>query len=125
MATDPTSHEPAPTARGEQWSEKCTLWEPAHRYEVAVDTTNYPYPLAEMRGAWFVEDASPGRVRVGMDFRFRPRKGVWGRSFAAAMHAAFPPVLNQIMRGWRREIAVRSSAARVPPNQNEQSLNGR
>lgn len=107
--------------KGEQWGETCTLWEPGHRYEVAVETTDYPYPLTEMRGAWFVEDAGRERVRVGMDFRFRPREGIWGRSFAAAMHVAFPPVLDRIIRGWRREIEARSAAVSSVPGQTESS----
>jgi hypothetical protein len=95
---------------GEHWHETCTLWDDQHRYEVAVDTTNYPYPLTVMRGAWYVEPDEPGHVRVGMDFQFQPRRGVWGRTFAVAMHAAFPFILRRIIRGWRNEIASRSAS---------------
>jgi hypothetical protein len=94
---------------GEQWHETCTLWDDQHRYEVVVDTTNYPYPLAVMRGAWYVEPDEPGRVRVGMDFGFQPRRGIRGRTFAAAMHAAFPFILRRVITGWRHEIALRTT----------------
>ncbi len=100
--------------KGEQWHETCTLWDDQHRYEIAVDTTNYPYPLAVMRGAWYVEPDEPGHVRVGMDFLFQPRRGAWGRTFAAAMHAVFPFVLRRIIRGWHNEIASRTAPTTRP-----------
>ncbi len=89
---------------GGRWHETCTLWDEERRYEVAVDTSNYPYPLAAMRGSWSVEPDVPGHVRVGMDFRFQPRRSLWGRVFAAAMNAAFPVVLGRILRGWQRAM---------------------
>jgi hypothetical protein len=94
--------------KGEEWQETCTLWEEGHRYEVAVDTAAYPYPLAVMRGSWSVEPDQPGKVRLVMHFRFQPRPGLRGRLFAALMHAAFPVVLRRIVRGWQPEIARRS-----------------
>lgn len=100
--------------KGEHWHETCTLWDDQHRYEVAVDTTNYPYPLAVMRGAWYVEPDEPGHVVVGMDFQIRPRRSVWGRTFVAAMQAAFPFILRRIIRGWRDEIAMRAAPRTAP-----------
>jgi hypothetical protein len=99
---------------GDQWHETCTLWEERHRYEIAVDTSNYPYPLAVMRGSWSVAPQLDGVVRLDMDFRFQPRPGARGRLFAAAMHAAFPVVLRRILRGWEREIARRSTVGKFP-----------
>lgn len=95
--------------RGEQWHETCTLWDDRHRYEVTVDTANYPYPLAVMRGAWYVEPDQPGHVRVGMDFVFQPQRGARGRTFAVAMQAAFPFILRRIIRGWRHETSARAA----------------
>lgn len=92
---------------GEAWQEACTLWDDHHRYEIAVDTSNYPYPLAVMRGGWSVTADDETHVRVGMDFRFQPRPGPYGRIFAAAMHAAFPLVLRRILTGWQREMQRR------------------
>lgn len=91
---------------GEEWRETCTLWDDQHRYEVAVDTTDYPYPLAVMRGGWYVEDDETGHVRIGMDFRFQPRSTLHGRTFAAAMNLAFPPILHRILRGWCNAIGA-------------------
>ncbi|MCC5950673.1 MAG: SRPBCC family protein [Acidimicrobiia bacterium] len=94
--------------KGETWHESCTLWDEGHRFDVTVDTSDYPYPLAEMQGSWWVEPASgddgpqPSSV-VGMDFRYRPRPGPAGAALAAAMQLVFPPVLRRILRGWRDE----------------------
>jgi hypothetical protein len=94
---------------GEEWHEVCTLWTDRpgeeHRFDVEVDTNNYPYPLAEMRGSWWVRPTSNAQqVLVGMDFRFQPRRGFQGRIFAALMHAGFPPVLRRILNGWQRRM---------------------
>ncbi|MGQ0743484.1 MAG: SRPBCC family protein [Acidimicrobiales bacterium] len=97
---------------GKEWHETCTLWDDGHRYAVAVDTADYPYPLAIMVGTWGVQEVGPGRVRIKMEFRFQPSKGIWGRTFVAAMHVAFPPILKRILRGWRVEISQVTAARR-------------
>lgn len=89
--------------QGEEWHETCTVWDEGRQYDVAVDTSDYPYPLAEMRGSWWTSATTP--ATVGMDFRYRPQPGCRGRVFAAAMQAGFPVVLRRIIRGWRREVA--------------------
>jgi hypothetical protein len=91
---------------GDTWHETCTLWDDHHRFDVAVDTTNYPYPLEEMRGSWSVTPRTidPDSTLLGMDFRYRPRSGLRGRVFAAAMQAAFPVVLRRILSGWQRHL---------------------
>lgn len=89
---------------GGSWSETCTFWEEGSRYDLAVDTTSYPYPLAVMQGSWSVTPHG-SKTTVAMDFRFQPRPGVRGATMAALMHAAFPTVLRRILKGW--EIALR------------------
>ncbi len=91
---------------GDEWSETCTVWDEGRQYDIAVDTSSYPYPLAEMRGSWSTSATSP--AVVSMDFRYRPRPGFRGRLFAAVMQAAFPIVLGHIIRGWRRAAAARA-----------------
>jgi hypothetical protein len=86
--------------RGRGWSESCTLWDEGRRFAVAVDTSDYPYPLRTMRGSWSVDRLGPARSRLGMTFLFQPRPGLRGRIFVWAMHAAFPVVLRRILRGW-------------------------
>ena len=52
----------------------------SRRYDVAVDTTNYPYPLAVMRGSWASEPTTAGHCVVSKDFQFQSRPGLWGRT---------------------------------------------
>jgi len=96
---------------GQKWSETCTLWDEGHRFEITVDTADYPYPLVEMRGAWSVRPHSERGSMVAMDFRYQPAATLKGRAFAIVMQAAFPVVLRQIMRGWRREALSRRQEA--------------
>ncbi len=96
-----------------RWSETCTLWAEGERFEFDVHTDGYPYPLAAMRGAWWVRAEHSDVSRVGMDFRYQPRSGMRGAVFAATMQAAFPLVLRRILRGWRAEMTRRSVTARA------------
>lgn len=94
---------------GEEWSETCTVWEEGERFEVNVRTESYPYPLAVMRGSWWVRPQTPGTSVVGMDFRYQPLVGFKGRVFAALLQAGFPLVLHRILRGWEQETERRST----------------
>ena len=91
---------------GDAWDETCTLWHDGEQFEIEVDTTNYPYPLNEMRGSWWVRQTPS--TTLGMDFRYRPTASIRGRLFAIAMQAAFPFVLRRIIRGWQAEAIKRS-----------------
>ena len=93
---------------GDEWSETGTVWDEGHQYDIAVDTSSYPYPLAEMRGSWSAGATSP--TVVSMDFRYRPHPGIRGRLFAAAMQGACPLVLGRIIRGWRRAASEQAAA---------------
>ena len=94
---------------GEEWSETCTVWDDGDRFEVNVRTDSYPYPLAVMRGSWWVRPDTRDNSVVGMDFRYQPLPGIKGRVFAALMQAGFPVVLRRILRGWEHEIEHRST----------------
>ncbi|MGD9702877.1 MAG: SRPBCC family protein [Ilumatobacteraceae bacterium] len=89
--------------KGHAWTESCTLWDDGHRFDIAVDTSNYPYPLDVMSGSWSVtaHPHDPNRCTVGMDFRYQPTRSIAGRLFAGLMQAAFPFVLRRIVAGWR------------------------
>lgn len=89
---------------GRGWNETCTVWEEGRRFAVAVDTSDYPYPLATMQGRWAVEPGAEGSV-ITMRFEFTPRPGPAGGLFAIVMLAAFRPVLHRIMRGWESQLA--------------------
>jgi hypothetical protein len=98
--------------RGHAWHEGCTLWDGGRRFGVEVDTSDYPCPLASMRGAWSVEpDHDQTGTKVVMQFAFQPEATVHGRLFVIAMHALFPLALRRILRGWRRHTPL---APRAP-----------
>ena len=97
---------------GRSWSETCTLWEPGRRFDVDVDTSDYPYPLARMQGSWRVEPNGRDGATVGMTFAFQPSPGLRGRFFIAVMHLAFPPILKRIVRGWIRAAATTATGTR-------------
>jgi hypothetical protein len=84
---------------GDEWQETCTRWDDGAVFEVEVDTSDYPYPLDEMRGSWWAAPGPP--TRIGMDYRYRPARGIRGRLFATAVRAVFPIVLRRIRSGWR------------------------
>lgn len=85
---------------GKSWDETCTLWEAGHRFAVEVDTSNYPYPLLQMRGLWQVDPDTVGS-RVTMRFEYRAARSLWGGLFTIALRVAFPIVLRRIVAGWR------------------------
>lgn len=97
---------------GRGWNETCTLWDDGREFAVEVDTSDYPYPLAQMRGRWTVDPDGEGS-RISMHFEFTPSPGVAGGAFAAIMLLAFRPVLRRIMRGWERQLAT-SNANTLP-----------
>lgn len=95
---------------GRRWNETCTLWEDGRRFAIEVDTSDYPYPLAVMRGEWYVEPAEGGSV-AGMRFEFLPEPGAKGRTFGVLMRLGFGMVVRRILSGWEREARRR---ARLP-----------
>jgi hypothetical protein len=90
---------------GRSWRESCTLWHDGRRFAVAVDTSDYPYPLQVMKGSSSVDPIAAARSRLGMTFLFQPRPGLRGRLFVWVMHAAFPVVLRRILRGWHDALS--------------------
>ena len=89
---------------GRSWSETCTLWDEGRRFDIDVDTSDYPYPLSIMQGRWHVEPHGGGS-QMTMTFAFQPEPGLRGRVFAPLMHVLFPPILRRIFRGWERAVS--------------------
>jgi len=98
---------------GRTWSETCTLWDPDHRFDISVDTSDYPYPLAVVQGSWRVEPGEQARSTIGMRFVIQPTPGLYGRLFVPLMHAGFAPILKRIARGWQKAAAHQPTAAQV------------
>lgn len=92
---------------GRSWFESCTLWEEGRRYDLNVDTSDYPYPLQVMQGSWQVDPTPDGAVSlIGMTFAFQPTAGLRGRIFVPMMHLLFRPALNRIAKGWDKAAAA-------------------
>ncbi len=83
---------------GDGWEETCTLWDDDHRYAVEVDTANYPYPLASLRGLWQV-DPHPDGSLVTMRFVYQAKPTLRGGLFALVSRPLFPLILARIFKG--------------------------
>jgi hypothetical protein len=90
---------------GTGWEETCTLWDEGRRFAVEVDTSNYPYPVAVMRGMWQV-DPAPDASRVTMRFAYQADATLRGALFAIVFRAMFRPALAKIFSGWRDQLAT-------------------
>ncbi|MFV1989805.1 MAG: SRPBCC family protein, partial [Acidimicrobiales bacterium] len=97
---------------GRTWFETCTLWDPERRFDVEIDTSDYPYPLRLMQGSWSVEPTGTESSTVAMTFAFQPTRGLYGRVFVPLMHLTFPPILRRIARGWQKAAATPLGAAK-------------
>lgn len=86
---------------GRTWSETCTLWDPGRRFDVNVDTSDYPYPLQLIQGSWRVDPAVSSGSTIGMTFAIQPQPGLFGRLFVPTMHLFFKPILRRITKGWQ------------------------
>lgn len=90
---------------GNEWEETCTLWEDGRRYAVDVDTSDYPYPLAQMRGLWQV-DPHPLGSTVTMRFAYQAHPTITGGLVAMAFRPLFPLILNRILTGLQRRLTT-------------------
>jgi hypothetical protein len=88
---------------GAAWEETCTLWDDGRRFAVEVDTTDYPYPLAVMRGLWQVDRHSGGSL-VTMRFAYQAEPSIAGGLFAMAFRLLYRPVLARIFTGWQANL---------------------
>ncbi len=95
---------------GRTWSEKCTLWDPGHRFDVKINIDEYPYPLQMVQGSWRVEQATTSTSNIAMVFAFQAKPGIYGSTFLPLMHLMFPPILKRIARGWERAAKRRTPA---------------
>jgi hypothetical protein len=92
---------------GKGWSETCTLWQPGRRYVIEVDTSDYPYPMALMRGTFSADDEGSGtRVRLQFDYRFK--YGPLGRLAGIAARPMFARTCRRLLKSIEAESISRS-----------------
>ena len=95
---------------GQGWSETCTLWQPGHRYTMEVDTSDYPYPMRQMRGTWAVED-DPGGTRIHVRYEFEPKYGLAGRALAVLMRPVFARTCRKMLDSYEQALRLRAQPA--------------
>lgn len=93
---------------GESWAESCDVFPDEHRYEVNVDTSDYPYPLASMAAVFRVDEIDEQHCRAIALFRYERRPTLRGALLAAAMPAAFSVIMRRITHGWAVEVDHRA-----------------
>ena len=95
---------------GQGWSETCTLWQPGQRYTMEVDTSDYPYPMRQMRGTWAVEN-DPGGTRIHVRYEFEPKYGLAGRALAVLMRPLFARTCRKMLDSYEQALGLRGQPA--------------
>jgi ribosome-associated toxin RatA of RatAB toxin-antitoxin module len=95
---------------GRGWSETCILWQPGRRYTMEVDTSDYPYPVRQMRGTWAVED-DPGGARIHVRYEFEPKYGLAGRALAVLMRPVFALTCRKTLDSYEQALGLRAQPA--------------
>lgn len=96
---------------GRPWREECTLWEEGERYAFRVDTSDYPYPVSRVQGAWSVEDAPGGAALVKMRFEYTMKYGVIGSLIGLAMRPWMLRTCKRLLDNWQADIEALDSSS--------------
>ena len=80
------------------------------RYTLEVDTSDYPYPMRQMRGTWAVED-DPGGTRIHLRYEFEPKYGLAGRALAVLMRPVFALTCRKMLDSYEQALGLRSQPA--------------
>jgi len=101
---------------GESWTESCDVFPDDRRYEVNVDTSEYPYPLVSMAAVFRVDEIEERHCRASAVFRYERRPTLRGALLAAGMPTAFAVIMRRITNGWAIEAHHRAarSTSRTP-----------
>ncbi len=90
--------------KGRGWNETCVLWNEGRAYSFEVDTSDYPFPLKEVRGTWGVEPATGGST-VTMEFDIVAKYGVLGRMLiGSGLKVAFSGLCERLLDKWEARI---------------------
>jgi len=97
---------------GESWTESCDVFPDDRRYEVNVDTSDYPYPLVSMAAVFRVDEIDEideQHCRASAVFRYERQPTVRGALLAAGMPTAFAVIMRRITNGWAVEAQHRAT----------------
>ncbi|MGF1661868.1 MAG: SRPBCC family protein [Kineosporiaceae bacterium] len=98
------------SSQGSSWEETCTLWEEGRRFAVEVDTSDYPFPIARMRGLWQV-DADPEGSLVTLRLAARAEPTVRGGLTAILLRPVLARALRRVLAGWRERAGTATGSA--------------
>ena len=92
--------------KGRGWNETCVLWDEGHAYSFEVDTSDYPFPLREVRGTWGVEPAGSGSgSTITMSFDIVAKYGAPGRLLMGlALRLMFGALCERLLDKWEGKI---------------------
>ena len=90
--------------KGRGWNETCVLWEEGRAYSFKVDTSDYPFPLSDVRGTWAVEPADGGSV-ITMTFDIVAKYGAPGRLvMGLELRLMFAGLCERLLDKWQARI---------------------
>ncbi len=91
--------------KGRGWNETCVLWDEGRAYSFEVDTSDYPFPLREVRGTWGVEPAPGGASTITMRFDITAKYGAPGRlAMGLALRLMFAALCERLLDRWQARI---------------------
>ncbi len=86
------------------------LWDEGRAYSFEVDTSDYPFPLREVRGTWGVEPADGGSV-ITMTFDIVAKYGAPGRLvMGLALRLMFSGLCERLLDKWQARIMAAESS---------------
>ncbi len=99
--------------KGRGWNETCVLWDEGRAYSFEVDTSDYPYPLREVRGTWAVDPEGPGSV-ITMTFDIVAKYGTPGRLvMGLALRLMFSSLCERLLDKWQARIMANPRLRRL------------
>lgn len=97
--------------KGKTWRETCTAWDEGKGFAFTVhtDAPDYPYPIANLSGEWFLEPMAGGTA-VRMIFKVQPKAGLINHLAFRAMAAPFAKICDRLLVRW---VAIMEGRAAV------------
>jgi len=103
--------------KGRGWNETCVLWDEGRAFSFEVDTSDYPFPLREVRGTWSVEpeggsvepeggvEPADGGSVITMRFDIVAKYGAPGRLvMGLALRLVFSALCERLLDNWQARI---------------------
>jgi ribosome-associated toxin RatA of RatAB toxin-antitoxin module len=96
-------------AGGDGWNETCTVWRPGHSYTMEVDTSDYPYPLSQMKGTWEVREHGDGAL-IRLRYDYVMKYGPVGAVLANLLRPTFARTCRRMLDSYERAALAARAA---------------